>query len=550
MSGGKQTPRQAMIGLMYLVLLAMLAMNASKSLLDAFVMLERGIDKTVKNFSENNKGFYDRISNAATKIQRAKVIDVKAQKIKAKANEVYDVIEADKKFLITQIDNSTEQDMIEACDDAGVPFQKDNQDIGAQYYLLNDAPSDKGVALKKLVDEFRVLVVEVIMNDGISENDLKVKDFEEMLNTHDHKDGDGITHIWISQLSEHLPMASVTANLTLWQSYIRNVEAEVVGSLANSLDGQGMVVNAIDAMAVFESGYVLKGDTLKSDIFISAYNKDVTPVVYTGTVDTTKLPRGGKWLDPTAKASPPIIGAAKKISVKGGKGRYSVPANEVGVGKLTGVIGIPSQKGIEYHAFEQGYMVAEPTATIAATAMNVFYVGVDNPVAISAPGASLDELEIRGAGISFRKGKKPGTYIARASKANPRGTEVNVMKKGGTKLGGMKFRVKRLPDPVATILNQKEGLVSKGKLKAATFLKAQMENFDFDVKVNVKQFKMTINIDGDLKEFVSKNNKLTAQMRTMLSRVKRGNRVYFEDIKVKLPDGTTRKVPSIILKVR
>ena len=61
---------------------------------------------------------------------------------------------------------------------------------------------------------------------------------------------------------------------------------------------------------------------------------------------------------------------------------------------------------------------------------------------------------------------------------------------------------------------------------------------------------MTINIGGDLKEFVSKNNKLTGPMRTMLSRVKRGNRVYFEDIKVKLPDGTTRKVPSIILKVR
>ena len=130
-------------------------------------------------------------------------------------------------------------------------------------------------------------------------------------------------------------------------------------------------------------------------------------------------------------------------------------------------------------------MVAEPQATVAASKMNVLYVGVPNPMEISAPGVPADEITPSAAGISFRPDTKKGTFIATATIENPKGTEIVVKKKDGTKLGGSIFRVKRLPDPVASILGQKEGLVTKGKLSAASFLKAEMENFDFDTKVDV-----------------------------------------------------------------
>jgi hypothetical protein len=195
-------------------------------------------------------------------------------------------------------------------------------------------------------------------------------------------------------------------------------------------------------------------------------------------------------------------------------------------------------------------MVAEPTATLAASKMNVLYVGVDNPMQVSAPGVSVDELEISGPGISFRPDSKvPGGYIARASSPNPRGTKITVKKKDGTVLASPEFRVKRLPDPVATLLGEREGLMSLGKFKAASFIKAEMENFDFEAPVNVTSFKMTVSMGGDLKEFNANGATLTPAMKSMLSNLRRGWKVYFEEIKVKMPDGSTRSVPSIILKV-
>ncbi len=558
MSGGKQTPRQAMIGLMYLVLLAMLAMNASKSLLNAFVMLERGIDKTVGSFNQTNENYYATISKAATASTTYAAVNIKAGEVRKLANDVVELIALHKIQLISvgaiNAIADTAGQMQDFVDDHGIPLQKDNQDFGAQFYTVNEGGAN-GVALVDAINKFTAKVVDVLDNDGDLSNDYLAARYTKLFDTSDQQDphdADGPVQTFAQRMSEHLPLASVTANLSLWQSYIRNAEADVIGSIASKMDGEGMVVDKAQGLVQFQNGYVLKGDTVSGSVFLAAYNSKADPNIYIGTPDTVKFKAGGGQIKfpPGQKGIVPIIGKFTKLSTSNGKGVFKRHAKEVGTKSLNGVVEVISAKGTYYYPYKSSYMVAEPTATIAATAMNVFYVGVDNPVSISAPGASLDDIKVQGGGISFRKGKKPGEYIARASKPNGKGVMINVVKTDGTKLGGMKFRIKRLPDPAASILNQKEGLVSKGKLKAATFIKAEMENFDFNVKVKIAQFKMTINIGGDLKEFPAKGNKLTGSMRKMLGKVRRGNRVYFEDIKVKMPDGTTRKVPSIILKVK
>lgn len=557
MSGGG-TPRQQMIGLMYLVLLAMLAMNASKDLLNAFVKLEHGIDKTVFSFNQANSGYYSVIDKAAASGEKSyKATAETANKLKEKAQSLIDHIALHKVALVSKgviktFADTANGNLAQFYDEHGIPLSKDDQDFGAQYFLVNEQGKN-GKDLANEITVFKEEVVKILNNDGDESNDYLVGKYEKLFNTEDSPDEHDpeIKTSWASKMSEHLPLASVTANLSLWQSYIRNAEADVISSMASKLDGEGMTVDKATGMATFENGYVLKGDTVSGSVFIAAYNSKVNPTVYLGQPDTALFAKGGGQVKFAPGVAPkiPIIGANSTMAVKDGKGMFKVPADEVGAKTLQGVVEIKSAKGTFYYMYKSNYMVAEPTATIAATAMNVFYVGVDNPVSISAPGASLDDIEIRGSGVSFRAGKKPGEYIARASKPNGKGTMIDVVKKDGTKLGGMLFRLKRLPDPAASILNQKEGLISKGKLKAATFIKAEMENFDFDVSVTVNQFKMTVSKGGDLKEFVTKGNKLTGAMMGMLSAVGRGDRVYFEDIKVKLPDGTTRNVPSIILKV-
>lgn len=562
MAGGKQTPRQAMIGMMYLVLLAMLAMNASKDLLNAFVSLDQGISKTVNSFEKANESFYKIIENAAksggpnSKYAKA---DKRAKEIKAKAKEVVAMMADHKVSLFSSGDiNSTadtaKNEAYRALFENGIPLNKDNQDIGGIFYLEGGTETAPAIALKKSMDEFRDLVIDVLNNDNDKSNDFLVERYQKLFFTEKainplELNGPEVT--WVSRLAEHIPLAAVAANLTLWQSYVKNAEADVISSIASKMDQSKMTVNASKGIVQFKNPYVLKGDSVKAGIFLAAYNDEADPTIYIGEVDTTRFGGKNDFQVPAGEESkPPMIGEPRKLDVNNGTGLYAEIGDVVGPQVVTGVIESKDSKGTVYTKFKTQFMVAEPTATVAAMKMSVFYVGVDNPVSVSAPGISLDDIKITMAGQTFKPQKKAGEYIIRPTRpTNKKGVDVQVRNKNtDAVLGKANFRIKRLPDPAANVLGQKEGLISKGKLKAISEVGAKMENFDFDLDVTVQQFTLTVKVGSDLMSLKSKNSKLTPQMRKLLMKVSRGSRIYFEDIKVAMPGGA-RKVPSLIFKV-
>lgn len=557
--GGGGTPRQQMVGMMYLVLLAMLAMNASKSLLNAFVMLENGINKTVNNFSKANDAFYTTIRKAAASSPAYQVKLDDALLLKKKADQVVALIADDKikltsGLILTGVADTVNGGLKPFLDDGGIPLNKDNQDLGAQYYVPGGAPSQFGTALTKAVDEFRNLVIKTINSDGDPDNDYLLARYNRLLDTSIKPDPNDPTvkTTFPSRVSEHLPLASVTANLTLYQSYIRNAEADVVGHIASKMDGEGMVVDKSIGLVNFDNGYVLKSDSVSADIYLAAYNSKSSSEIIIGEVDTVKF--GGKMqltIPPGQVAKAPMLNITKTLKSTDGAATWSKIADETGVHFVTGVIKNVSSKGTFFTRFKSSYMVAEPSATVAATKMSVFYVGVPNPVSVSAPGVAVDDIEVSAPGLSFKNDKKAGSYIVRPLKAtNKKGVDVVVKnKKSGAILGKSNFRVKRLPDPAASVLGSKEGLISKGKLRAISKVDAKMENFDFDLSVSVQQFTLTVKLGTDLMSFKSKGNKLTPAMKKVLTKVGRGSRIYFEEIKVKMPGGA-RKVPSLIFKVK
>jgi gliding motility-associated protein GldM len=557
--GGGGTPRQQMVGMMYLVLLAMLAMNASKSLLNAFVMLENGINKTVNNFANANAAFYTTIEKAAASSPAYQIKLDDALELKKKADEVVALIADDKikltsGLILTGIADTVNGGLKPFLDDGGIPLNKDNQDLGAQYYVPGGAPSPFGTALTNAVDEFRDLVIKTIDNDGDSDNDYLLARYKKLLDTSIKPDPNdpSVKTTFASRISEHLPLASVTANLTLYQSYIRNAEADVVGHIASKMDGEGMVVDKSIGLVNFDNGYVLKSDSVSADIYLAAYNSKSSSEIIIGEVDTVKF--GGKMqmtVAPGQVAKPPMLSVSKTLKSNNGAATWSTLADETGVHFVTGVIKNVSSKGTFFTRFKSSYMVAEPSATVAATKMSVFYVGVPNPVSVSAPGVSVADIEVSAPGLAFKDDKKGGSYIVRPTKAtNKKGVDVVVKnKKTGAILGKSNFRVKRLPDPAASVLGSKEGLISKGKLRAISKVDAKMENFDFDLSVKVQQFTLTVKLGTDLMSFKSKGNKLTPAMKKVLTKVGRGSRIYFEEIKVQMPGGA-RKVPSLIFKVK
>jgi gliding motility-associated protein GldM len=550
-----------MIGMMYLVLLAMLAMNASKDLLNAFVSLDNGITKTVQSFEKANESFYTVIDKAAASSSAYKPIQAQALAIKQKAAEVVQMMADHRVQLfsageVKSTADTANNEAYRALFENGIALNKDNQDIGGQFYVPGGLPSPDAVALKKVMDEFRELIVKTIDSDGDEANDFLKDRYLTLFNTEKgvnplELNGPEVT--WVSRLAEHIPLAAVAANLTLWQSYVKNAEADVISSIASKMDGSGMVVDQSKGVVQFDNGYVLKNDSVKGKIFLAAYNSKSDPKIYLGVVDTTKFIKGNQLtIPPGQQTQPPMVGEFITVNnVSDGNGYFQEYANEVGAQTVSGVIENKNSKGTFYTKFKSSYMVAEPTATVAAMKMSVFYVGVPNPVAVSAPGVAISDIEISAPGLSFKQQKKAGEYVVTPTRAtNKKGLDVTVKNKNsGAVLGKANFRVKRLPDPAANVLGKKEGLISKGMLKAITKVGAKMENFDFDLDVKVQSFTLTVKVGSELMESKSKNSMLTPKMRKLLMRVSRGSRIYFEDIKVKMPGGA-RKVPSLIFKVK
>lgn len=567
MGGGNLSPRQQMIGMMYLVLLAMLAMNASKSLLNAFVILEGGINSTTKSFDVNNNTYYNTIDRAAASSPAFQVTQEKAHKLKKLADDAYNLI-ADQKVVLwsggalTSVADTANGGMKPFLDDTGVPLNKDNQDFGVSYLTVIDG-GKAADDLESGIKAMKELAIQMLEEEGEKELVQPIIDrYTKLLNTEPAVDlvlaPTDPPARFSYRISSHMPLAAVTANLSLYQSYIRNLEAEVISLLADKMGGEGIVVDKSEGMASFESGYVLKNDSVFGKVFVSAYNSKITPEIFLCQPDTKAFnaAKGGVIKFPPGSMAGtdhqmPIIGDYEQLSVKGGKGQFRVKATELGVQTLKGIIKQVSPKGTDYIMFNQDYMVAEPSATVAATGMNLFYMGIPNPVKISASGVSPDELKITAKGPFKIKATKAsrGEYEVIAT-GQSQNAKVIVAKKDGTKLGEQEFRIKPLPKPVPSVSRKSEGTISKAELIAAGYVKAEMQNFPFDLVIRVKSYTLTVSINGSLIEKKVKGYKYNAEVEALLKQVRKGGKVWFDNVVATMPDGSSKNIGSIAFKVR
>lgn len=183
--------------------------------------------------------------------------------------------------------------------------------------------------------------------------------------------------------------------------------------------------------------------------------------------------------------------------------------------------------------------------------MNVLYIGLDNPATISAPGIDADKVSvtITGGSVVHTHGTH---YVVRVSS----GTEatITIGYKNGTTLtplSNYKFRVKRVPDPYAYVNTVKGfGQMTKAELQNIHGVFAKMENFDFDLKFEVVSFDLTTLADGKYVTKKANGPGVTQEMTTILNNAKPGDRLFFENVTVKGPDGTLRKVPGTTIVVK
>ncbi len=525
MAHGKETPRQKMIGMMYLVLTSLLALNVSREVLDAFTLVDEGLSETTENFSKKNGSLYDEFTSAyeinPTKVEQWKE---KSDEVRTKSQELYDFIQECKKDIVIK----SEGPETDAIRDGEVHLQyvdgKDNMDIPAQIMILDK----KGEQVKEKINDYRDYLLGLIEDKetyssiySSIENSLVTKDPEAT----GHSKGEHIT--WESEHFEHLPLASVITLLSKMQSDVRNSEAEILSYLLSQIDAGSFKFNKIDAVVIANSDYVFKGQEYNAKIFLAAYDSTKTPIV--------KLSGG------------------QELKIENGKGIYTPPTNSIGLHKWGGTIILDTGDGRTItRPFEAQYQVAEASAVVSPTKMNVFYRGVDNPVAISVSGVPSENIR-----AEISKGRIQATgkgWIVRPA-TGPEGEVVTVkvyanIENNSRFMGSMDFRVKDVPDPVAEIRGRSQGAISLTDLTRASGVDAELKNFDFDLDFTVTEFTVSAVLSGGFtKSEKSTNNKFTPAQLGIITQLTPGKNLTVTDIKAIGPDGKSRMLNSIVLKI-
>jgi gliding motility-associated protein GldM len=537
MAGAKLTPRQRMINMMYLVLTALLALNISKEIINAFVTVNDSLETSNKNITAKNQRTYDDFKFAMDNDPvKTKPYYDKAMATQKLANEMVDYLKSIKEELIIKTDHLKQGEAIPALMDMS---KKEDYDVPTNIMCgsESDGKGHKASELKAKIEEFKSKLVQLL--DPADQPKFKER-FDELLSTKDPDPNSRVykedkKRTWEMANFYHNPVVASVALLTKFQADIRNAESEVINHLFNSINRTAFKFDALQARVIAPTSYVLIGQKYTADVFLAAFSSTSNPKIIVGDVDTAKKVIRGNGIE---------------IPVSGGLGKYEVTATSEGLKKWGGIITVknPATNEEESYPFFAEYIAAKPSTVISADKMNVLYIGVDNPMSISVPGVANENVTatITGAGGTLVKDPKAGAgkYIARVTTQGEAIISVTAKMDGkNMPMGQMKYRVKRVPDPVAMIANMKGGKINKNVLAAQAAIIPVMENFDFDLFFKVKSFKVTIVRKGkDPVELSSESNLLTPQMKEIINSSPIGTKIYFEYIRATGPDGTVRSL--------
>jgi len=516
---------------MYLVLTALLALNVSKQMLDAFIVVNETMENTNTNFNR-------KLDNTIAKFR------IQYQMNPNKVGPYWERAEKARKFsegLANYIDSCK---YVVISKTEKIPFQtakttaladcdkKENYDMPTHFFIGSSQDGSGGEArvLKNRIEAYKKQMVSLL--DPKYQGTMKLG----LVTEGKFKDSYGVAQNWEMHNFYHTILAATVTILNQMKADVYNTEFDVVNSLYAAVSAEDWKFDAIRAKVIPKSSYVFIGDEYTAEILVAAYDTKANPNV--------RYVLGSDTLTPgNFKNATPLQGENGVVTLKLG-------GSQEGLKKFAGIIKILSPTGdtMVFH-FHDEFIVAKPALIISPTKMNVFYIGVDNPVSISVPGGPEKVTPSISVGSIRQEGKD---WIVSGLPQNVREAviTVNAVFSGKTKnMGSYTARLKRVPDPIARIAGKNEGVISKSIVLASPFLVPEMQvGFDFDLKYVVTSYNFVTDITGDIFEVKVQGNRLTPDIVRMITNAKKNKRLWFENITVKGPDGE-RTISSVNLKI-
>lgn len=509
-------PRQLMINLMYLVLTALLALNVSNEILHAFKVINQSVTSSnTAIVDKNNKVYaaFDENENQEGQRDRVKPYNDRAKQIKVEAEATIKFLEQWKEKVVARAGGRDEAGEIEKEDD-----------IDASTFLLVEEKG--GDEIKKKLTELRNKMLAAINADAKAnfEKTLPIK-IVEPEKTENNPQAD-----WSYGYFHNMPTVAAVTLLSKFQNDVRNSEAAILNQLMNEAGAEQIKFDEMAAIAVPKNSYVLAGQKVEANIMLAAYNKAVQPQVTTG-------------------------GGGRVTKIENGVAVWETMASGVGLQTVKGTVSIDLGGRKETRPYEFQYMVGTTGASLQLDKMNVMYIGVDNPVTVSAAGYSLQDvsLVIPEANVVSTPGKL-GHYEVRVEKIGER--IAKIMAKDATgmhEISTMPIRVKRIPNPEARIGGKSSGSLQTSAFRAQAGIAAILDNFDFQAKYIVQSYEFSmLPKRGDLiGPFKVQGYKLNPSGNTSVDdavkRAKPGDKLFFDEIIAVGPDKQPRKLNSVIL---
>ena len=504
------SPRQKMINLLYVVLMAMLALNVSNEVLNGFSIVEESLRRSTANSAKENELVYNDF-DTQMKANPTKVKEwfEKAQEVKHISDSLYYFAEELKEAIVKEADGKNY--------DINNIRNKESLEPANQVML---APGrGRGEELYNAINSFRERIVTMIP-DTIRRNVIKSNLSTDLPHTTLGKN-------WQEYMFEDMPVAAAVTLLSKLQSDVRYAEGEVLHTLVANIDVKDIRVNSLNAFVIPSSQTVVRGDKFSAQIVMAA-------------IDTTQVPD--------------IYSGDNKVTLDGGL--YETYCNTTGDFSLAGYMEMVNGSGERIRReFNQKYTVVDPSATVSADLMNVLYAGYSNPLSISVPGVPLSKIQATMTGGTLTP-VAAGRYIATPSTVGQDVTITVVSTATGRaqQMGAYTFRVRKLPDPTPYITisdehgnpeRYKGGGLQKASLLAADGIGAAIDDGILDIGFKVISFE-TVFFDnmGNAVPMVSDGDKFSTRQKETFRKLTRNRRFYISRVTATGPDGLQRTLTS------
>ena len=502
------SPRQKMINLMYVVLMAMLALNVSNEVLNGFSIVEESLKRTTANATRENLAIYDDFgTQMKANPQKVKEWYDKAMKVRGMSDSLFNMADELKLAIVKEADGQ----------DGDLHNIRNKEDMEAANQVMLAPGRGRGQELFDAINTMLDMAIGTRQKKTISE----------ILSTSIPENMRTLGKNWQEYMFESMPAAAAVTLLSTLQSNVRYTEGEILHTLEQNIDVKDIRVNALEAFVIPNSQTIVRGDKFSAHIVMAA-------------VDTTQVPD--------------IYIGNQKVTLR--DNIYERICGSTGDFTLAGYIETVNGNGDRIKRnFSQKYTVVDPSATVSADLMNMLYAGYSNPISISVPGVPLNKIQATMTGGTLQP-TGPGKYIARPTAVGQNATITVTSTNTGRpqQMGQFTFRVRKLPDPTPFIAMKDEqgnpsrfrgGGLAKQKLMGIDGIGAAIDDGILDIAFRVVSFE-TVFFDnmGNAVPMNSNGAQFSERQKETFRKLNRNRRFYISRVTAIGPDGIQRTLQN------